>query len=293
MDSWIINNTILTVVFLTTFLTIRTVFSRFIRSNVKNWSTQQKLRALNYIKSGTIIGFFLCTIYIWGEQIQGFILSVVALAFAMVFTIKETLTNLNGAFIRLQGHSYEVGDRICIKDYRGDVIDISLLTTTIMEVGKLNNNPIISGANNQVTGKKIVFPNSLLLTETVINESYLGYYQIMDFSLVFSRNEDWKKAVLILEKIVFEECSQFIEHARNKIKILEKIRSVELPQIEPKVSISLSEKEIVRVYIRCPVPCNYKEKLEQSIIIKFSDLYYEEKAKEDHAILPIVDIQLS
>ncbi|NBO24441.1 MAG: mechanosensitive ion channel family protein [Chlamydiae bacterium] len=292
MEDWLLKNGVITLVGLGFILTARTLIARFVRGH-SELTTQQKLRSLNYLKSGAIIGFSFLILLVWGKQLHGFAVSVFAIAFAMVFTIKESLTCINGAFLRWQGNSYQVGDRISIKDYRGDVIDISLLTTTIMEVGKISNNPITSGANHHATGKKIVFPNSLLLTETITNESYLGYYQIIDFSFALSRDENWRVGEKLLCKIVSEECAPFIEQAKNKIKQLEKIRSVDLPQIEPKVRVSLAEKEVVRIYVRCPAPNYQKEKIEQAITERFIHEFYHEPIKDEMIILPDVDLKIS
>lgn len=61
--------------------------------------------------------------------------------------------------------SYLVGDRIQIKGFRGDVISISYLDTSILEC---------SGdylGNDRSSGRVIRFPNSLVLREEVINYS--------------------------------------------------------------------------------------------------------------------------
>jgi small-conductance mechanosensitive channel len=61
--------------------------------------------------------------------------------------------------------SYLVGDRIQIKDFRGDVVEISYLDTSILEC---------SGdylGNDRSSGRVIRFPNSLILREEVINYS--------------------------------------------------------------------------------------------------------------------------
>lgn len=61
--------------------------------------------------------------------------------------------------------SYLVGDRIQIKDFRGDVVEISYLDTSILEC---------SGdylGNDRASGRVIRFPNSLILREEIINYS--------------------------------------------------------------------------------------------------------------------------
>lgn len=61
--------------------------------------------------------------------------------------------------------SYLVGDRIQIKGFRGDVIEISYLDTSILEC---------SGdylVNDRKSGRIIRFPNSIILKEEIINYS--------------------------------------------------------------------------------------------------------------------------
>lgn len=61
--------------------------------------------------------------------------------------------------------SYLVGDRIQIKGFRGDVVEISYLDTSILEC---------SGdylGNDRTSGRIIRFPNSLILSEEIINYS--------------------------------------------------------------------------------------------------------------------------
>lgn len=61
--------------------------------------------------------------------------------------------------------SYLVGDRIQIKGFRGDVLEISYLDTSILEC---------SGdylGNDRKSGRTIRFPNSLILKEEIINYS--------------------------------------------------------------------------------------------------------------------------
>lgn len=61
--------------------------------------------------------------------------------------------------------SYMVGDRIQIKGFKGDVVEISYLDTSILE---------FSGdylGNDRSSGRVIRFPNSLILREEIVNYS--------------------------------------------------------------------------------------------------------------------------
>ncbi len=61
--------------------------------------------------------------------------------------------------------SYLVGDRIQIKDFRGDVVEISYLDTSILEC----NGDYLG--NDRSSGRVIRFPNSMILREEIINYS--------------------------------------------------------------------------------------------------------------------------
>ena len=266
MERWVIGNLIGTAVLLVVILTIRTLTARYIRTSQKSWTSQQRLRGLGYIRTASIIIFLLGVVYLWGEAIQGLAVSVFAIAFAIVFSVKETCMNLNGAFLRLQGHAYEIGDRICLKGMRGDVIDISMLSTTLMEIGD-------GGSSHQLTGRKIVIPNSMLLTEQVINESFLGNYHMLDLRFPLTTKENWKLAHETLLQIAKEECAPYLDHARNRVRVLEKSRSIELPSVEPRVSIHLPEPEEIDLHLRIPCPAHLKERLVQVITMRFLEQY--------------------
>lgn len=100
--------------------------------------------------------------------------------------------------------SYLVGDRIQIKRFRGDVISISYLDTTILEC---------SGdylGNDRKSGRIIRFPNSLILKEEVINYSgpeipfiwnetpiqvaYTSDLQFVENCLLNASNRDFKES---------------------------------------------------------------------------------------------------
>lgn len=88
-------------------------------------------------------------------------LITVVLGFALQAPIASFIAWIYLIFRR----SYLVGDRIQIKGFRGDVVEISYLDTSILEC---------SGdylGNDRKSGRIIRFPNSLILKEEIINYS--------------------------------------------------------------------------------------------------------------------------
>ena len=81
------------------------------------------------------------------------------------FALKAPIASFIAWIYLVFRRSYLVGDRIQIKGFRGDVVEISYLDTSILEC---------SGdylGNDRKSGRTIRFPNSLILREEVINYS--------------------------------------------------------------------------------------------------------------------------
>lgn len=81
------------------------------------------------------------------------------------FALQAPITSFIAWVYLVFRRSYLVGDRIQIKNFRGDVIEISYLDTSILEC---------SGdylGNDRRSGRVIRFPNSLILKEEIINYS--------------------------------------------------------------------------------------------------------------------------
>ncbi|MFX5157822.1 mechanosensitive ion channel domain-containing protein, partial [Acinetobacter baumannii] len=78
---------------------------------------------------------------------------------------------LMGTIYLTRTHAYTVGDRIEINGLRGQVIDGDMLSTTLMEAAQ-------AVPNKSTVGRVITFPNSLLLTHPVSNETMFGHYVV-------------------------------------------------------------------------------------------------------------------
>src|SRR5580692_900355 len=86
--------------------------------------------------------------------------------------LQDVLASIAGAFTIGFSKLYEAGDRVQIGDTRGDVIDISLLRTTLMEVGSWVGRDLYNG-------RIVHIPNSTILKVSVFNYSQ-GFRFIWD-----------------------------------------------------------------------------------------------------------------
>lgn len=87
------------------------------------------------------------------------------LSLVLGFALQAPITSFIAWLYIVFRRPYQVGDRIQINNHRGDVVEIGYLDTIIEEC---------SGdylGNDRMSGRMIHFPNSLILTDRVINYS--------------------------------------------------------------------------------------------------------------------------
>lgn len=205
---------------------------------------------------------------IWASEIRTLAFSIVAVAAALVIGTKEILSCFLGGILKVSNRLFEVGDRIEIAGQRGDVLDHTFLVTTIYEVGH-------QGTTEKYTGRTIKIPNSLFLTNALINETNSDRYGLFTIRVIIAGGSGWQKAEQLLLKIANEETQQYLKPVRSTLSRIERREGFEVPGAQPKVFISTTERGGVLLHLRVPIRYEYKGKVEQAILRRFAEAFYE------------------
>ncbi len=253
-------------VFLLVAVVIRAVIATHIH-RAKVSSPEVRRRWMVNLRNGMLLFITGGLILIWARELQTLVLSIFAIAAALVIATKELILCISGNVLRATSDSYTVGDRIEINGLRGDVIDHTLLATTLLEIGP-------GMASHQHTGRTIVVPNSLMVSTPVINETYTDAYVLHHFSVPVGPDRDWKRAEEILLKASQAECASYMDQARLHFEHLQSKHSIESPNLEPRVSIQIPDHEKIILLVRLPTPARRKGRIEQSILRKFMADFY-------------------
>lgn len=246
-----------TVVLMVIVLLARMVLSKLIRTGIQ--STELRRKWLVQTRNGLILLFLLGLILIWGEELRTLALSIVAIAVAFVVATKELILCFMGTLVKGGARSFDIGDRIQVKDFRGDVIDQNLLATTILEVGP-------GKLTHQRTGRATVIPNSLFVSEPVINETFTEDYVLHVFTVPFKREDDWLKAQQVLLEVAQAQCQPYLESARKYMRRLGDRRGLEVPMVDPRVSIQVPVAGEIHLVVRYPCRPAQRSAIEQNIL---------------------------
>ncbi|RUO22566.1 hypothetical protein CWE08_05160 [Aliidiomarina iranensis] len=239
-------------------LALRAVLARFIRKTVN--SNELRRRWLVQSRNGLLLLLVLGLVMIWASELRTLALSIVAIAVAFVVATKELIMCVTGSMVKSAGRSFSIGDRIQVKDFRGDVIDQNLLTTTILEVGP-------GKLTHQRTGRMTVLPNSLFVSDAVINESYTHDWVLHVFVVPFKREENWKHAKEAFLTAAQEHAAPYLEDVRRYMKRMSDHKGIDVPTVEPRVSLQVPAAGEIHLVIRFPVKASERSAAEQAILL--------------------------
>ncbi|HSC81140.1 MAG TPA: mechanosensitive ion channel family protein [Chitinolyticbacter sp.] len=247
------------------FLLILMVLRSLIRHAIlkrEDLGPEIKRRWLITLRNTGLVLFMLGMALIWANEIETLAVSLVAIAAAIVLATKEMILCVMGSIYRTSTHAYTIGDRIEISGLKGQVIDTNVLSTTLIESSQ-------AMAHKGTVGRGITFPNSLLLSQPIYNETMLGSYVIHTLHLEIGRNADWQGAEAALlaaaQTVVANYSDDLQQHARE----LQRGFGLEAPTLEPRIKITLDDRESIGLHLQLPAPLGQRSRVEQQILREF------------------------
>jgi len=107
---------------------------RSISRHIGDVDTRYKTRKLvSFFGYATAI---LAVSTVYSERLGGFTVAFGVAGAGIAFALQEVIASVAGWVVVSLGSLYKPGDRVQLGGIKGDVIDISILRTTLMEVGE-------------------------------------------------------------------------------------------------------------------------------------------------------------
>jgi small-conductance mechanosensitive channel len=147
--------------------------------------------------------------------------------------LQDVLASIAGAFSIGFSRLYTVGDRVQIGETRGDVVDIGLLRTTLMEVGSWVGRDLYSG-------RIVRIPNNFVLKNSVFNYSQ-GFRFIWDqIKVVLTISSDPAVARAMLLRVADEVFGEYLVQAQKSWKAVSDDYRSENPPLEPFAALAVN-----------------------------------------------------
>ena len=181
---------------------------------------------------------------VWAPEIEEFALSIAAVAVALVIATKELILCLSGAAWARTARAFAIGDWVEIGGHSGEVIDETLFVTELQE---------IETREYRYTGRTVAVPNSLLLTQPVINNNFRKRFLEHEFTLHVPADAPALSIRDAIAAALNAEFADFEAVARRYAAVIEKRAGMKIPDVAPVVRIETNVYGIL--VLRCTLFC--------------------------------------
>lgn len=210
--------------------------SRLIRKSitryVKGIDTRYRLR--KFINFASYLLIILVLTVIFSDQLGNLTVAMGVAGAGVAFALQEVIASFAGWFAITFAGFYKPGDRVQLGGIKGDVIDISFLRTTLMEVGEWVSADLYSGRVVRVA-------NSFVFKEPVFN--YSGEFPFLwdEITIPVKYGSDHHLARKILENIAKETVGEYAKNAHISWVDFSKQFLLEDATVEPLVSLIIND----------------------------------------------------
>jgi len=199
---------------------------KIINRNVKDLKKRYQARKYTiYIASFVTI---LIIILIWVRRGQQILTIIGMLGAGLALALHQAILSIAGWLLILIRKPYDVGDRVQIGNIRGDVVDIRLFYTSLLEIGNWVD-------ADQSTGRIIHCPNGKVFTEYIFNYTRGFEYIWNEIKIIVTFESNWKKAKKIIIEAASKDYIDVGEKVRGKIKRLSKKYLIHYETLTPYV----------------------------------------------------------
>ena len=137
---------------------------------------------------------FLVFVFTFSDKFQGMYTTLGLAGAGITFALREVIVSFAGWFAILFGDFFKVGDRVLLGGIKGDVIDLGILRTTLMEIGDW-----VDG--DQYNGRIVRVANSFIFTSPVYNYSANFQFVWDEIHVPIRFGSDVKLARGIIKKV--------------------------------------------------------------------------------------------
>lgn len=217
------------------FCTYKIVTEVIAKKVIKNRKTQFTFNKAILIISGAIL--LILIIQIWVENTESLVISYGILAAGIAIALQDLFRNFVGGILIALTSIYKIGDRIEVEGSIGDIMDISILNTTMMEIkGWID--------AEQPTGRLIIVPNAIVISGKIFNYTKDHNFIWDEIRVSLTYESDWKAAINSFLEIVTTETREITMQAEAEVERLGEKYYLPKKVTEPSVYVKLKDNRV-------------------------------------------------
>lgn len=199
---------------------------------VEGQELRYRLRKIVSFLGYLLVVFFVGTVF--SDRLGQFTVAFGVAGAGIAFALQEVIASVAGWLAVSFGSFYRTGDRIQLGGIRGDVIDVGILRTTMMECGQWVNGDLYNG-------RIVRIANSFVFKEPVFN--YSGDFPFLwdEIMVPIKYGSDYQEARRLMTRVAEEVVGAYADEAEVAWRTVVKRYLIEAANVHPMVTLVANE----------------------------------------------------
>ncbi|MEP7327372.1 MAG: mechanosensitive ion channel domain-containing protein [Gemmatimonadota bacterium] len=201
---------------------------RFLASRITHTDARYRVRKL--VSFAGYVAVLLILSVIYSSQLGGLTVALGVAGAGVAFALQEVIASVAGWFAVTFSNFYNPGDRVQLGGIKGDVIDIGILRTTVMELGQWVDGDLYNG-------RIVRIANSFVFKEPVFNYSADFPFLWDEIKIPIRFGADLRLARELLERVADQVVGDFSRSAALAWNALVRKYLIEDARVTPMVTL--------------------------------------------------------
>lgn len=171
-------------------------------------------------------------IIIWIKNLNNLSVIISVVGAGLMVSLQEVIISVAGFFIIIFKKPFEIGDRIEMGGVKGDVIDIRLFQTSLLEIGNWVK-------EDQSTGRVVHVSNSSVFKEPLYNYTTGFEFIWNEIKITVTFESNWRKAEEIMLRYAKREEERIKAQADSLIKKMSEHYLIYYEKLTPIVYVKI------------------------------------------------------
>lgn len=236
IKNWLLNPTVESLAGALAGLLIVVALVGFFKKHLSRYiaDPDSRYRARKFVSFLAYFLYIIVLLIVFSSRLSGLTVAFGVVGAGIAFALQEVIASVAGWIAISLGNFYKTGDRIQLGGITGDVIDIGILRTTLMECRQWVSSDLYNGRIVRVA-------NSFVFKEPVFN--YSGDFPFLwdEITVPVKHGCDYRLAREIFKRTADEVAGEFVPYARESWSEMVRTYRIEDAAIEPAVTLIVND----------------------------------------------------
>jgi small-conductance mechanosensitive channel len=236
IKTYLLDPTVERLVFLLAGLIVVFVVAGIIKHRiaVKIKDADARYRVRKSVTLASYLAVIILAAAIFSDKLGGIAVVLGVAGAGIAFALQEVITSVAGWLAISIGHFYKTGDRVELGGIKGDVIDIGIIRTTLMELGDWT-------TGDRYNGRVVRVANSFVFKSPVFN--YSGDFPFLwdEVKIPIKYGSDYKLARETINRVLDETVGDYAETAAGAWREMVKTYRIEDAIVKPIITMVFND----------------------------------------------------